>query len=52
MKQSRFTEERIIGILREQEAGLSTAEVCGKHGISKQRDVLRVEGQVRRAGGL
>jgi putative transposase len=33
MKRSRFTEEQII-VLREQEAGLSTAEVCRKHGIS------------------
>lgn len=31
---SRFTEEQIIGILKEQEAGLPTAEVCRKHGIS------------------
>jgi len=35
MKRSRFTEEQIIGILREQEAGGKTAEVCRKHGISQ-----------------
>ena len=34
MKRSRFTEEQIIGILREQEAGAATADVCRKHGIS------------------
>ena len=34
MKRSRFTEEQIIGILREQEAGAATAEVCRRHGIS------------------
>ena len=34
MKRSRFTEEQIFGMLREQAAGLSTAEVCRKYGIS------------------
>ena len=31
---ARFTEEQIIGILREQEAGRPTADVCRKHGVS------------------
>ena len=35
MKRSRFTEEQIIGMLREQEAGQKTAEVCRRHGISE-----------------
>lgn len=34
MKASRFNEGQIIGILREQEAGAATADVCRKHGIS------------------
>ncbi len=33
MRKSRFSEERIIGFLREQEAGAATAEVCREHGL-------------------
>ena len=34
MKKSRFTQEQIIGVLKEHHAGLSAAELCRKHGIS------------------
>lgn len=34
MRKSRFSEERIIGILKEQQAGLAVVELCRKHGIS------------------
>jgi putative transposase len=35
MKRSRFTDEQIIGILREQEAGAKAADLCRKHGMSE-----------------
>ena len=34
MKRSRYSEEQIIGILKEQEAGTPVAELCRKHGVS------------------
>ena len=34
MRQSRFTEAQIIGMLKEQEAGTPTAELCRRHGLS------------------
>ncbi len=34
MKRSRFSEEQIIGILKEHQAGLGAKKLCRKHGIS------------------
>lgn len=34
MKKSRFSEEQIIGILKDHQAGIAVAEICRKHGIS------------------
>jgi len=34
MRKSRFTEAQIIGMIKEQEAGLPTAELCRKHALS------------------
>jgi putative transposase len=33
MRKSRFTEAQIIGMIKEQETGIPTAEVCRKHGL-------------------
>jgi hypothetical protein len=46
MKGNRFSEEQIIGVLREHEAGAKTEEVC------LQRQLLQVEIEVRRPRGL
>jgi hypothetical protein len=54
MKGSRFSEEQIIGVLREHEAGSKTEEVCRRHGLSQRhacrlvdldRSTLRYQGQ-------
>ncbi|VVT34322.1 hypothetical protein RHIZ404_70016 [Rhizobium sp. EC-SD404] len=34
MKRSRFSDEQIIGILKEHQAGMTASELCRKHGIS------------------
>ncbi|MBB2784868.1 UNVERIFIED_ORG: putative transposase [Rhizobium esperanzae] len=35
MKKQRFTEEQIIAVLKEQEAGAKAADLCRKHGVSE-----------------
>jgi len=50
MERSRFTEEQIIGILPEQEAGAKAADLCRKHGMSEA--TVQLESQVRRHGCL
>lgn len=35
MKKSKFTESQILGILKQQESGISVAEICREHGITQ-----------------
>jgi hypothetical protein len=51
MKRSKFSDEQIIGILREQGAGGTMADLCRRHGIGTGT-CLGPEGEVRRLGGL
>ena len=50
MKRKQFSEEQIIDILKEAEAGAVVTDLCRRHGMSS--DLLRLEGQVRRSGGV
>jgi putative transposase len=36
MRRSRYTEEQIVTLLKEHEAGVKTDELCRRHGISQQ----------------
>lgn len=48
MKRSRFTGEQFIGMLKEQEAGMSAIDICGKHEVSTATFNLRTP---RNSGG-
>jgi putative transposase len=50
MKRSRYTEEQIIGILKEQEAGAAVVELCRRHGMS-DATFLQMGEQVRGSRG-
>ncbi|VVT34311.1 hypothetical protein RHIZ404_70005 [Rhizobium sp. EC-SD404] len=50
MKRSRFSDEQIIGIWKEHEAGVSVADLCRKHGVS-DASIYKWKGQVGRHGG-
>jgi putative transposase len=45
MKRARFTEEQIIGVLKEDEAGAKTADLARKHGVSELDPVRGTKGR-------
>lgn len=49
MKRSKFSDEQILAIVKEGEAGRKVADLCRTHGINRT-DVLPLEGEVRRPG--
>ena len=51
MRRGRFTEDEIIGVLREHEAGVKAADLC-RTAWDQRCDVLQLEGEVRRADGV
>ena len=51
MKRSRFSDEQIIGVLKEHQAGLSAPDLCRKYGIS-DATFLHLAQEVWRHGGV
>ena len=49
MRGTRHSEEQIIGILKQAEKGLPTAELCRQHG-HQRADPIPLESEIRRAG--